>query len=168
MSKLTSTATIAQADPEGSAAQRWQIQKTAWRIFEDHPIMGVGLGCFPLAIGRYSPGLGDRDTHDTYLNLATELGLPGLIMWLGLIGSVLLHAARASIERISRHSLVATTWLRCGLIAFLVAGIFGSYSGITMGYLVLGALWVGATPSGTGRPSAIGRVVSNHRSLRKI
>jgi len=167
MTKLTSTATIAQADPEGSAAQRWQIQKTAWKIFEDHPIMGVGLGCYPLANERYAPGLGDRDTHDTYLNLATELGLPGLLIWLGLVGSVLLHVRKHSSQKVSLHPSVGTPWLLCGLISFLVAGIFGTYSGLTMGYLILGALWVGATLSGPARVGRTNRVPRKQPSLRK-
>lgn len=167
MTKLTSTATIAQADPEGSAAQRWQIQQTAWRIFEDHPLMGVGLGCYPLANRRYAPELGDRDTHDTYLNLAAELGIPGLIMWLGLVGSVLLHVRRLKSRKPPTGSLISMVWLQCGLVAFLVAGIFGSYSGITMGYLILGALWVGAGLCRPGRVNRTSQSMPGNISLRK-
>lgn len=129
--------------------------------------MGVGLGCYPLANDRYSPGLGDRDTHDTYLNLATELGLPGLLMWMGLVGSVFLYVRRLSGKKASLHPSIGTPWLQCGLVAFLVAGIFGSYSGITMGYLILGALWVGATLSGPAQMGQSNRIPRKHSSLGK-
>jgi O-antigen ligase len=143
MTKLTSVATIAQADPEGSAAERWGIQKTAWRIFVDHPIMGVGLGCYERANAQYSPDIGYRDTHDTYLNLAAELGLPGLIMWIGLVMSVLAKCQRGPHreQRPEDASSIQPFWMQRVVLGFLVLAIFGSYSGITTFYMVLGALW---------------------------
>ncbi|RIZ69977.1 MAG: O-antigen ligase family protein, partial [Methylococcales bacterium] len=77
-----------------STAERIEILKTGWQIFVEHPIFGMGLGAYPLACNMYSPALGKRDTHNTYLNLAAEVGLPGLLIWCSLIGSVLLHAYR--------------------------------------------------------------------------
>jgi O-antigen ligase len=135
--KLTSTDTIAAADPEGSAEQRWEIQKTGWRIFLDHPLIGVGLGTYPLANAEYSPELGARDTHNTYLNLAAELGLPGLLLWLCAMVSVLVRARRA------RKSLEDTgqIWIKRGLIAFLVGSVVGTNSGLTMPVLVMSTLW---------------------------
>ena len=140
--KLTSTATIAQADPEGSAAQRWEISKTGFRILEDHALVGVGLGCYSLANARYAPKLGRRDTHDTYLNIAAELGLPGLVLWLGVVLSVLRRWWRSSRSQLELP--VQIVWLERAILGFLVAGFFGTYSGITMLYLMLGILWSGA------------------------
>jgi O-antigen ligase len=148
--KLTSTSTIAQADPEGSANQRWEIQKTAYKIFTDYPVVGVGLGCYPLANNLYSPKLGARDTHNTYLNLAAELGLPGLLLWLALVASVFRYWRRA------KSTLALTTddkpgvstqgvWIERAIVGFLLAGFFGTYSGITMLYLLLGILWCSAS-----------------------
>ena len=148
--QLASTSTIAQADPEGSASQRWEIQKTAFRVFQDHPVAGIGLGCYPLANKLYSPVLGLRDTHDTYLNLAAELGLPGLLLWLALITSVFRHWWRA--RAAAMHAAVqgggypaCAVWIERVIIGFLVSAVFGSYSGITMLYLLLGILWCAAS-----------------------
>jgi O-antigen ligase len=138
--KLTSTATISQADPEGSAAQRWEIKKTGYAIFKDHAFTGVGLGCYPLANARYAPKLGSRDTHDTYLNIAAELGLPGLLLWLGLVASVFRRWWRVSGESRRPSLAIQAGWVERAIIAFLIAGFFGTYSGITMIYLMLGIL----------------------------
>lgn len=154
MRYLTSTSTLAEAD--SSAAQRWQIQKTAWRIFGDHPLLGVGLGCYPLANDKYSPALGDRDTHDTYLNLASELGIPGLVLWLGLIASVLRRVRQSAAKEGSKTTSTPTHWLECAFYAVLIAGIFGSYSGITLIYLMLGVLWAATTLSVSSAPEASG------------
>jgi O-antigen ligase len=148
--KLTDTSTIAKADPEGSAAQRWEIQKTAFRIFQDHPIAGIGLGCYPLANNLYSPRLGLRDTHNTYLNLAAELGLPGLLLWLGLIISTFRrwrrgHEAAGRVPEHSERYATCAVWIQRVIIGFLISALFGSYSGITMVYLLLGILWSAGT-----------------------
>ena len=36
---------------------------------------------------------------------------------------------------------IQIAWLQRAVVGFLVAGFFGSYSGITMFYLILGTLW---------------------------
>jgi putative inorganic carbon (hco3(-)) transporter len=65
-------------DKEGKSTEaRKQILKDAWQIFEDHPL-GVGVGAFPKirmdTFGR------SQDTHNLYLEIATNLGVQGLII----------------------------------------------------------------------------------------
>ncbi len=143
--KLTSTSTIAQADPEGSAEQRLEVQKVAWQIFLDHPVFGVGLGAYPEANAAYAPNLGRKDTHDTYLNVAAELGLPGLVLWCGLFASVLRYAYRS--RQLAAPGALATQqgWIERGLLAYLVAGLFGNFAALTFPYLILAVLWCSAT-----------------------
>jgi O-antigen ligase len=138
--QLTSTATIADADPEGSAKERFEIQKTAWRIFVDHPVFGVGLGAYSVENAIYSPALGRKDTHNTYLALATELGLPGLLLWLVMI-FVAFRSNIANKRLLADQDIyVARSWISRALFGFLVAGIFGSYSALNILYLVLGIM----------------------------
>ena len=141
---LTSVSTIRQADKSGSAEQRWQIQLTGLRIFFAHPLLGVGLGCYPLANAKFSPDLGARDAHNTYLRLGAETGLPGLLLWVALVVAVLKQVRRAE-RGPGRLKMVDPKWLKYGLFAFLVEGIFGSYSDLTILYMVLGTVWSAAT-----------------------
>lgn len=145
IANLTSVSTISAADPEGSAEQRWEIQKTGWRIFTDRPVFGVGLGAYPLANGVYSPELGRRDTHNTYLNLAAELGLPGLVLWLTLVISVVVHARRSRLRSRGDGSGITQIWLERAIVGFLIAGTVGTYAKLTFPYLLLAALWSSAT-----------------------
>jgi O-antigen ligase len=142
--KLTSESTIAEADPEGSAEQRFEIQKTAWRIIMDHPVFGIGLGGYQYENAKYAPELGRKDTHNTYFNLGAEVGFPGLILWCTLFGSVLRYAYK---KRRGDTSSLATrqAWLERALIGYLVSGSFGSFSALNMPYLVLAVLWSSAT-----------------------
>jgi putative inorganic carbon (HCO3(-)) transporter len=152
MSKLTSTTTIAQADEEGSARQRYKVLKTGLRIFGDHPVVGIGIGCYKEAIVQYAPELGPRDAHNTYLSLAAEMGIPGLLLWLGMVGSVLSRARRrrASIEADDRT--IQALWVERAIMGFLVAGLFATYSGVTMFYLFLGMLWAATNMLGQETP----------------
>ena len=145
ITKLTSTSTIAQADPEGSAEQRFEVQKVAWQIFADNPVFGVRLGAYPLENARYAPALGRKDTHNTYLNLAAEVGLPGFMLWCAFIWSVLRYAYRS--RRLAAPGELATqqAWIERALWGYLVAGMFGSYAKLTFPYLMLAVLWCSAT-----------------------
>jgi O-antigen ligase len=142
---LTSTSTIALADPEGSAEQRFAIQKVALQIVVDNPVFGVGLGAYPLENAKYAPALGRRDTHNTYLNVAAEVGLPGFALWCALVWSVLRFAYRS--RRLVAPEGLATqqAWLERALWGYLVAGMFGTYAALTFPYLMLGVLWCSAT-----------------------
>ena len=46
LTKATSSENLREVDPEGSAAERYEIWKTGIRIFEDHPVMGAGAGSY--------------------------------------------------------------------------------------------------------------------------
>jgi O-antigen ligase len=149
ISKLTDTATIAKADPEGSAAERFQIYKVALQIVADNPLLGVGLGAFSLEIRRYAPELGAKDPHNTYLGLAAEVGIPGLLLWLVMVGAVIKSTRIGTIETPSIDDTVQPRWIVRALIGFLIAGLFGTYSALNVLYLILGtlsaaALWTNA------------------------
>ncbi len=143
--KLTSTEAVENQndsnEADSSAAQRLEIVKTGWKIFLDHPIFGMGLGAYPLANNMYSPFLGKRDTHNTYINLAAETGLPGLVIWCSLVWSVLYRAYRARQRAAESPLKIQNYWLGQALLGYLVAGTFGSYSGLNFLYLMLSALW---------------------------
>ena len=150
----TNPQTVYEAVAEGSAEQRLQILKTAWHIFVSNPVLGVGIGCYNEANARYAPELGERDAHNTYLRLAAEMGLPGLLLWLGLVGSVLaqVRRRRASLEADIRT--IEVLWIERAIIGCLVAGFFASYAGITLFYLFLGTLWAAAKILGSAPAAA--------------
>ena len=138
---LASTSTLHEADWEGSAAQRFEIQKVAWNIFTDHKLFGVGFGAYHSAHESYAPEMGARSAHNTYLALAAEVGLPGVMLWCALVGSVLLYAYRRQ-RRVENKELAdQQRWIWWGFVAFLVAGFFASYAALTFPYLMLAVLW---------------------------
>ncbi len=139
----TSVETIGEMDPEGSARQRFAVLQTALRIIQDHPVLGVGLGAYGEANAQYTPALGQLDTHNTYLNIVAETGLPGLALFLGLVASVLrdVREARRRARRVLPPQAEMLRWLQYGLCGYLIAGLFGSYSHLTFPYVSLALLW---------------------------
>lgn len=139
----TSTATLSEVDPEGSAAQRWAIWQTGLRVAKEHPITGVGLGAYRYANGSISEVLGNRDAHSTYLTLLAENGAVGVVLFLLLVGATI--GKSASVRRRIRYTLPAGAmqlrFLELGLICFLIAGIWGSYSKLTFLYVHVALIW---------------------------
>jgi O-antigen ligase len=147
---LTSTENLAEVDEERSAEQRYAIWKVSWAIIADHPLTGIGWGAYPQVHSTYAPmvdrtGLagGPRDTHSTYFNLAAEMGFPGLLIFAALVAGTLLHTQR--VRRRCRALLPRTAqqlfFLQVGLLGFLIAGIFASYSRISFLYLHLALMY---------------------------
>jgi len=65
---------------EGASYQaRMEILMDAWKIFLDHPL-GVGVAAFP-AVRRATFGR-EQDTHNLYFEVATNLGIQGLVVFL--------------------------------------------------------------------------------------
>jgi O-antigen ligase len=134
---------LGQVDDMGSAEQRYQIWETSYRIIGDNAVSGVGWGAYQLANALYSPELGTMDTHSTYLNVAAELGIPGLLLFLCVIAVVVVRAEMVR-RKLSRDDPIAAQQLRLlvlGLLGFLIAGIFASYARLTFLYLHLVLIW---------------------------
>ncbi|MDR2876756.1 MAG: O-antigen ligase family protein [Chromatiales bacterium] len=66
----------------GSMDARGEILSDAIAIFSAHPL-GIGVGAFPAV--RHDYFKRDQDTHNLYLEIATNLGVPGFIVFIGLI-----------------------------------------------------------------------------------
>lgn len=151
MKYLLNTDTIGEADT--SAEQRYVLMQIATSIARDHMLTGVGLGAYSEAHGVYAEerpewqfGRGNRDAHNMYLNLAAETGLPGLLLFSAMLGSVLLRAMRVEQALRLRAPLEAEQLriLRFGLVAYLLAAIFGSFHRVSFLYLYLAVLWSAA------------------------
>jgi O-antigen ligase len=109
------------------------------RMVKAHPLTGVGLGNFPIVSADYvlQPGVtryaqlifstAPKVTHNTYLQIAAESGIPGALLFLVLLAGCLrcaLSAARnwgrrgqASMEALARAVFL-------GLVGTLVADFF--------------------------------------------
>jgi O-antigen ligase len=120
-----------------SESGRIKIWERGLGYMTEHPVFGVGVNNFPVAEGTISPlsrlqerGRGVRwnAAHNSFIQAGAELGMPGLLLFVGLIVS-----AFASLRRVARHSLrtgpstIAGSRLAQSLMAALVGFVVGAF-----------------------------------------
>lgn len=140
-SAMMNASSIDEMDPEGSAEQRWGVLRDGLQITASHPVIGVGRSMFPHEIERMSPEVGLRDAHNTYLTIAAETGLPGLLFFFLVIGDPF----RASERRRSRNKggmrQAQPDWLLYAYGSFLASSFFGTVGHISLLYIYLVYMW---------------------------
>jgi O-antigen ligase len=102
---------------DGSVQERLRLWQEAGSTFLDHPVAGVGLGSYPIFV---KPTAAPREpiyVHSLYLDIVVELGLVGLITFLGFLGSVL------PFKKKTENPLYQSV-LQYTIILFLVQSLF--------------------------------------------
>jgi O-antigen ligase len=124
----------------GSGSGRLDLWTVGWRMVQAHPVTGVGAGNFPVSSVHYllQPGAIQRGdffvgrpkvTHNSYLEIWTELGLVGLILFLAIVGFCVrsaLKAARAFAARGDPRMEMIARALFVAIIGMLATDFFGS------------------------------------------
>jgi O-antigen ligase len=108
---------------------RLMIWRTTWRMFTDHPILGVGLGAAPIGYTRYDPAPGRLEvnaTHNDYLQIVGETGaVGGVILILFLI--FLARLSKTSLikgERLERSVALGATVACVGILVHSVVDFY--------------------------------------------
>jgi O-antigen ligase len=112
-----------EASNEAHTALFW----AALRMIADAPLTGVGPYNFKTLSAAYSGLERDFIAHNSYLELAAELGLPVLLIFLLLVAASfrgLGRAVRPTTDPEGRELAAWAQGLGSGLIGFLVAGLF--------------------------------------------
>ncbi len=117
--------------------ERLEVWSRALYMMQDFPFTGVGMGLFqyvadllyPLFV---APGGGITHAHNLFLQVAVDLGLPGLIAWLSIL--MLVVAVSWSVYR--RGCLTGAGWL-----AGLGVGLLCSQGALVVHGLVNVSVW---------------------------
>ena len=94
-----STITANEEQRDHSMQSRLEIWQGGIKMILDRPLFGVGPGNFYQYIGNYQPDHPGRDAHNTFIRCAGELGIPGLILLVLIVGNaarILLGCIRKS------------------------------------------------------------------------
>jgi probable O-glycosylation ligase (exosortase A-associated) len=79
------TIEIGTEQTEGSAKNRVNLMRGAINATKDYPIFGLGPGGW-LEVGKDYTGGDDHNPHSIYLVLSSETGIPGLLIYLAVMG----------------------------------------------------------------------------------
>ena len=113
---------------ETAAQARLELIVAGLGMVESHPLLGVGLDGFKPAAPGYDPRLRESETqyiaHNSYLQVAAETGLPGLLLYVALM-AVGFGNCRAA-ERCARDPALGdfAAAIRLALLAYAVAALF--------------------------------------------
>jgi O-antigen ligase len=152
MGTIVSDADYNRTDETG----RLQIWRRGIGYMMQYPVFGVGPGNFPSAEGRLSAhaerqqfGIGVRwsAAHNSLVQVAAELGVPGLILFVAIIASAFAALRRTARQRHAsrrrrRREAQVSQALTASLIGFLVGAFFLSLAYSEMLYTLV-ALAVG-------------------------
>lgn len=84
-----------QEEEGGSKVARIQIIKDAVVVFSENPL-GIGVSSFPVV--RYKRFGRSQDTHNLYLEVATNLGIQGLIVFVGFVTTMMITFRRVAFD----------------------------------------------------------------------
>ena len=134
----------------GGFSGRLEVWSRAVDMILDFPFTGIGIGLFqPLADRLYpflifEPGKVFH-AHNLFLQVAVDLGIPGLLAWLWILAVVILNAARAYRTGRTQKDLLITALgagLLCSQVALIVHGLTDAVTwGMVRPAPVVWALW---------------------------
>jgi O-antigen ligase len=127
------------ADERGSETRR-EAWLAGLKMVKARPLIGIGLGRFKPLLPLYArdPDL-HQIAHNTYLEYASELGIPSLLIFIWIIGEVF-RALRRATQMTTRsgdrflHPLALG--LQCGLLAYTVGAFFISAQYLKLFWIV--------------------------------
>lgn len=123
---------------DSSFEKRKLLTATAWVIFKNNPLFGVGAGNYTVWFDHYSEQVGSEARgyddpgethypHNLYLEIAAETGVVGLIIFAAIVAMTLAHlraANRALAEEGLREAAGVAKALELAVIGYLVSGLF--------------------------------------------
>jgi O-antigen ligase len=136
-------ASTAPVTPENFAVvERMSQMQAGWRMFLEHPLLGVGPGNYRVAYPQFAVGnwyISRGHAHNYYLHLAAETGLAGLAAYLALLAGLVLRA-RAILRRPNSTFFHSAAVGCCGIIAAVVGhDLFENLHVLSMGVQLAGA-----------------------------
>jgi O-antigen ligase len=145
---LERVSALAGAGGDPTLARRVTYLVVGTDLLQQSPVWGIGPGNYPsYFIGeeyRFLPGRHRvmRELHNTYLDVAVELGLVGLALFLALVGTALAQARRAFVSRADSVEAAGLA-LFLALLALLVASFFMPNKDMRYLWLLLGLAFQG-------------------------
>lgn len=122
---------------EGTGWERKQIWTGAINIFKEHPLIGFGPNTFSATFPKYKPKIypDNRYAHNSYLQIAAEIGILGLTIFLIILFLIIKSAVnffkKAEARQLSEANIILGIF--CGLIGFLIhSGLDTNFSSLVL------------------------------------
>lgn len=116
--------------------------KAGLRMFQTHPLVGVGIHNFKPLVQSYEEAGEEvvKLAHNTYIELAAETGLPGIVSYIGILFASI-YSMEVSRRRALRvrdsHLAMLALGTQTGLISFAVSAFFVTAWWEKIGWLMI-------------------------------
>jgi putative inorganic carbon (hco3(-)) transporter len=111
------------AAEHNSVWERTQLWKGTWNMVKVHPFFGFGINTFSRYFPQYKPSVywGIMYSHNSYLQMWSEIGIFGLLAYLALIFTILIKTLRGMHEKLKKgFEGFILLGSMAGYIAFLI------------------------------------------------
>lgn len=116
---------------------RLSLWKAGMEIVWDYPWLGAGPGNFSNVVGFYNPDVVNLPVHNSYLGIAAETGIPGLLLFIALVISVLV-ALISNLKSHQTEKFHAIRLILASIMGFLAGALFITRHDAPLLYLMLG------------------------------
>lgn len=111
---------------------RKQIWENGFKMLFTHPLVGVGIGAFPIAHGDFSNSKIHIAPHNSFVQISAELGLPGMMLFGAIIVTAFGYARKA--RHLARDATLDREWgwigsaVQVSFVGFIVSGALLSHA----------------------------------------
>jgi O-antigen ligase len=105
-------------------SNRFILFQGAWRMIQEHPLLGKGLGTFMDYCALYTNNFGTYYAHNCYLQMWAESGVFSLFCFLLFVGYVFYKSIKACLRIPKSLNSYILIGLTAGLMGFLVHSFF--------------------------------------------
>jgi O-antigen ligase len=120
---------------------RYNLWRSGWNMWIDHPIKGVGIGMFINKVGPYiyqleGPHLWRAVAHNTYIQVLSETGIVGFFLFMLLVFYSLRNLILSKLKTMELLK-IRNVWLIV-LMVMLIGGITKSDHADKLSWMVMG------------------------------
>ncbi len=122
-----------------TASERIELWHAGWEMTRDHPIFGVGPGNYQALLPVYRSGMDPLAAHSSYVQMAAESGILGLMLYLALFGGTILALSPLASQAAAGNRMAPVArLLQASLVAYLAGGVFNSRHDFVLAYVIVG------------------------------
>jgi len=126
---------------EGTSLKRLNLWKESVSIIEDFPVLGSGLNTYSVVARSYKVrGGGGEYPHNSFLQMAAETGIIGLISFIWMLTVMF----RMGFRTLSREKNLLLLGILAGTLAFLIQSFFDTHL-YSLQFVVLFWFMIGLT-----------------------
>ena len=113
-------------------------------VFCEHPLLGVGPGNFPLCFVEKADLLGfrvhgdERRAHCLYLEIAAETGVPGILVFVLVLGITMSNLYRGHNVTKSAQDKSMTAAYLLAMVVMTTTGVFLSFAYVRYSWIIIG------------------------------